>query len=312
MKRFLTVTPREGSACGPDDSAKQNIPPKKKFDDATYDREKRKRTFQDHWVAEFPWLCYDETTGKMACTTCQKHPQIADLKSTLVIGTDNIRKDPLYKHLKSTSHLACVSRQSKLDSKGNSTATTSTPIGRGILALHEKHRQRLNMLFNTAYGLAKKSRPFTDFETVCRIQIKNSMELGDNYINNKAVQQFTSCIAKMVTQLTSTDMQKARFLTVMSDRSTDTTIVEQEVIYVRYVRQGNPITKLASIQALEHGHAEGVHQGVMQGLARIGLNEKNLLPEESSTPTLVSANFDGAHTSPTSISMAHTSPLCCS
>ena len=103
----------------------------------------------------------------------------------------------------------------------------------GILALHEKHHQRLNMLFNTAYGLAKKSRPFTDFQTVCRIQIKNGMELGDNYINNKAVQQFTSCIAKMVTHLTSTDMQKARFLTVMSDGSIDTTIVEQEVIYVR-------------------------------------------------------------------------------
>ena len=58
----------------------------------------------------------------------------------------------------------------------------------------------------------------------------------------------------------------------MSDGSTDTTVVEQEVIYFCYVRQGNPITRLASIQALEHGYAEGGHQGMMQGLARIGLS----------------------------------------
>ena len=77
----------------------------------------------------------------MACTTCEKHPQISDPKSTLVIGTDKKKKDPLYKHLKSTSHLACVSQQSKLDSIGNPTATTAN--SRGILALHEKHSQRL-------------------------------------------------------------------------------------------------------------------------------------------------------------------------
>ena len=44
----------------------------------------------------------------------------------------------------------------------------------------------------------------------------------------------------------------------MSDGSTDTTIVEQEVVYVGYVDHGNPVTKLASSQALEYGNA-GVH-----------------------------------------------------
>ena len=185
-----------------------------------------------------------------------------------MLGTNKFRKDPLYKHEKSTCHIACVNHQCYLNSKGKLGSATSTAIGRGILALHEKHRKRLMILFNTAYGLAKKNRPFTDFPTVCSIQEKNGLVglLGEIYITDKAAKHFTSSIAKTMRQKTAVDLNKARFVSVMSDGSTDTTIVEQEVVYVRYVDHGNPVTKLASIQALEHGNAEGVHQGVMKGL----------------------------------------------
>ena len=145
------------------------------------------------------------------------------------------------------------------------------------------------ILFNTAYGLAKKNRPFTDFPTVCSIQKKNGLVglLGGIYITDKA--------AKTMRQKTAVDLHKARFVSVMSDGSTDTTIVEQEVVYVRYVDHGNQVTKLASIQALEHGNAEGVHQSVMKGLATMELlTADKIQPADSSFPTLVCANFDGA------------------
>ncbi len=150
------------------------------------------------------------------------------------------------------------------------------------------------MLFNTAYGLAKENRPFTDFPTVCSIQLKNGLELGDTYITNKAAQLFTGYIAKTLKNQTSAEIREKRFVTVMSDGSTDTTIVEQEVVYVRYVHHGNPVTRLASIEALDHGNAEGVHAGVMAGLASVNLSAENLKPTEATYPTLVSANFDGA------------------
>ena len=129
------------------------------------------------------------------------------------------------------------------------------------------------ILFNTAYGLAKKNSPFTDFPTVCNIQEKNRLVglLCEIYITDKAAKHFTSSITKTLRQKTAADLQKARFVSVMSDGSTDTTIDEQEVVYVQCVDHGNPVTKLASIQALEHGNAEGVHQGVMKGLATMEL-----------------------------------------
>ena len=111
----------------------------------------------------------------MACNVCRKFTRLSDPKSALVLGTNKFRKDPLYKHEKSTCHIACVNHQCYLDSKGKPGSATSTAIGRGILALHEKHRKRLMILFNTVYGLTKKNRPFTDFPTVCSIQEKNGL-----------------------------------------------------------------------------------------------------------------------------------------
>ena len=95
-------------------------------------------------------------------------------------------------------------------------------------------------------------------------------------------------------QKTAADLHKARFVPVMSDGPSDTIIVEQEVVYVRYSEHGNAVTQLASIQTLEHGNAEGVHQGVMKGLATMQLTADKLQPADSSYPTRVCANFDGA------------------
>ena len=106
-----------------------------------------------------------------------------------MLGTNKFREDPLYKHEKSTCHIACITHQCYLVSKGK--PWFATAIGPGILALHEKHRKRL------------MNRPFT-------------------------------------------------------------------------------------------GNAEGVHQGVMKRLATMELTADKPQPSDSSFPTLVCANFDGA------------------
>ena len=201
----------------------------------------------------------------MACNVCRKFTRLSN--PCPCARHKKIRKDLQYKHKKSTCHIACVNHPCYLDRKGKPGSATSTAIGCGISALHEKHRKRLMILFNTDYGLAKKNRPFTDFPTVCSIQEKNGLIglLCELYIIDKAAKHFTSSIAKTLRQKTAADLHKTRFVSVMSDGSTDTTIVEQEVVYVQYVDHCNPVTKFASIQALEHGNVEGVHRNGYYG-----------------------------------------------
>jgi hypothetical protein len=56
-----------------------------------------------------------------------------------------------------------------------------TPIGQSLLKLDESQRKRLESLFNTAYSVVKAGKPFSDYELICDIQVKNGLDLGENY-----------------------------------------------------------------------------------------------------------------------------------
>ena len=99
MKRFLTISPREGSepraatsGTGSSCHFVAATSTKRKFDNANYDKEKRKRTFQDQWFGEFAWLSYTSGNDTMACNVCRKFTRLSNPKSALVLGTNKFRK----------------------------------------------------------------------------------------------------------------------------------------------------------------------------------------------------------------------------
>ena len=121
MKRVLTISPREGLAPCAASSATSGTgsschfaaatSTKRKFDDANYDKEKRKITFQDQWFGEISWLSYTKNfkwilirnsirNDTMACNVWRKFTRSSDPMSALVLGTDILRKYPLYKREK--------------------------------------------------------------------------------------------------------------------------------------------------------------------------------------------------------------------
>jgi hypothetical protein len=47
------------------------------------------------------------------------------------------------------------------------------------LKLDESQRKCLESLFNTAYSVVKAGKPFSDYELICEIQVKNGLDLGE-------------------------------------------------------------------------------------------------------------------------------------
>ena len=85
MKRFLTISAREGSepraatsGTGSSCHFAAATSTKRKFDNANYDKEKRKRAFQDQWFGEFAWLSYTSGNDTMACNVCRKFTSFRD------------------------------------------------------------------------------------------------------------------------------------------------------------------------------------------------------------------------------------------
>ena len=71
-----------------------------------------------------------------------------------------------------------------------------TPIGQSLLKLDESQRKRLESLFNTAYGVVKAGKPFSDYELICEIQVKNGLDVGENYRNINGCKTFAASIAQ--------------------------------------------------------------------------------------------------------------------
>lgn len=61
-----------------------------------------------------------------------------------------------------------------------------TPIGRGILAIDLKARNKMRSLFKTAYDIANRAKPFTEYEHSLALKQKNGLDLGINYLHRKA------------------------------------------------------------------------------------------------------------------------------
>jgi hypothetical protein len=64
------------------------------------------------------------------------------------------------------------------------------------LKLDESQRKRLESLLKTAYGVVKAGKPFSDYELICEIQVKNGLDLGENYRNINGCKTFAASIAQ--------------------------------------------------------------------------------------------------------------------
>ena len=69
-------------------------------------------------------------------------------------------------------------------------------ILQNIRNVNEQLQEKMLKLFDTAYYLAVNERlTMSDFASLCTLQIKNSVDLGDFYLNNKRCKDFLESIS---------------------------------------------------------------------------------------------------------------------
>jgi len=255
------------------------VDPKRKYE------MKRVRCFKDSWVKEFPWVAFQKEKNIMICQECQAHPDIADKSSALFKGTSNFRKDALVSHNTSVKHSRCLERS--LANKHGS--KLSNMYERYVTKLDISAQTKMQHLFNTAFCVAKEALPFKSFEWLCNLQTKNGLDLGNSYINDKGCKSMIQSISALQTDNNKKSVLKARFISVLADGSTDSSITEQEVVYIRFVGEdGHPNTMFADLVPLQSATSPGVLQGIDKGLAAVGIS-LDIQKEK-----LIGCNFDGA------------------
>uniref|UniRef100_A0A3P8R1F9 C17orf113 probable zinc finger domain-containing protein n=1 Tax=Astatotilapia calliptera TaxID=8154 RepID=A0A3P8R1F9_ASTCA len=85
------------------------------------------------------------------------------------------------------------------------------------------------------------------------------------------------------------EIQESRFLSILADGSTDTGIIEQELVHVRYVRDNGDIaTYMIKCQPVKSANAAGILEAIDEAVNTMGIRE------DTWKKKVVCANFDGA------------------
>ena len=208
---------------------------KKQFESPTV----RVRNFQESWKDTFPWVVRNAKQDLMHCSRCRRYPCFANRQSSLYIGCGSGRKhriDSLYHHNASKEHYCC-SLQFEKDSNPHYVEPIQAAVQRNVVQLSEKRRSALQCLFNTAFFVAHGELAFKKFAGLCELQKKNGVQFGYQYKNDKGCKTFISHIAQVEKGKIQSAVSDSRFIFILSDGSTDSGIVEQETVYVRYVNK---------------------------------------------------------------------------
>ena len=255
----------------------------------TYEK-KRKRSFQSHWGSEFPWVVHDQDSETMYCGWCKKYPGIADMSCNLFVGVggDKFRRQNLQAHLETSKH-KMVSNRWESDKQREGITPVQTLFHKYVNSISHKCQETLTFLFNTAFYVAQSKIAFREFHKLCGLQKKNGVDFGQNYKNDKAVKGMILSIADVEKTRITELISNCRFFCVLADGSTDSAILEQESVHVRFLNSvGEPETVFAGLVQLEHGNSVGVLSGIDKALDSLNVNI------EGQKSKLVHSNLDGA------------------
>ena len=97
--------------------------------------------------------------------------------------------------------------------------------------------------------------------------------LGDNYLSRKACARFVQSIAEDIKGDLRSSIKNSRFVSILSDGSADKRIIEEEIVYVRFVEDGKPHTKLVSVESPKFVNAAGIMTAIQHSIATLKLDE---------------------------------------
>ena len=230
-----------------------------------------KRKFQPQWFSDFEWVIYDDKTKTMTCKYCKSRPNLAgktDFAS--LTGSDKFKRETLTSHSQSKRHEKC--RDSVLSAAISIEKSSLVTSFKKQDYMHEEAvAYELAVKMNTAYCIAKEEMSFTKMKPLILLQKKNGLEVTATYDNDVRCAELVSTIADTLQEENAKKVNDCNYISIMIDGATDSSVTENEAVYVRYVKEGQPDNLLVSLTEVSHAHADGLVDCINSAIEKFGI-----------------------------------------
>ena len=140
-------------------------------------KSKRDRKYQTSRERDFPWLVHDDEKNTMKCKICYSFPKIADKSSSLFIGNGAFRRTTIQAHAKSKTRFKCFEANFARENPG------AAPMRTVLRNMNAQVNEKLQKLFNSNYFISRENLAFARFPQLCKLQMKNGVDLGERNLN---------------------------------------------------------------------------------------------------------------------------------
>ena len=121
-----------------------------------------------------------------------------------------------------------------------------TPAVKFLRTLNNKTLDKFTKLFKTSHALENHNQPFTDYNWLCQLDEAKGLKIGKTYRNSKSATHFMKAIAQVERKSLASAVKTAKFVSVLSDGSTDSAVCEQEMFFLRWHAHGKICGKYPS------------------------------------------------------------------
>ena len=222
------------------------------------------RNFLEKWREGRPWQIYGDDE-KMHCSYCIEAGTNSEWTSlrgqnAFIDGSLHFKVDNLQDHEMSIGHknaqaLHLAKRQ-----------PIETPAAKGLLRLNKRVKAALMTKMRNIHATAKMGRPFRDFLYLCDLDRAKGLDIGFTYCNATCCIALLEAVAYPIRQETVELLENAKFFSITSDGSTDTTGVEQEFIYLRTCRGGVITQRMLCAGQPDSTRAEDIYIFINQSI----------------------------------------------
>lgn len=236
------------------------------------------------WKTEHTWLTI--RNHRMYCTTCTKWEQklvscrnFSD--SFISKGSDNFRISNVRDHAKSQMHEEAINQENRevMGENYRQHVVKLIPqdnVLRGYFKkMSENERKMMKQLFEVSYFIGKQGRPFSDFPQLLELEKLHGVNFPSSYGHRNACKEFIQYTSETIFEETiKNKVLRANFISVLCDGSTDSGILEKEVIYIVFVDPDTfvPTCSYFALKDLSSQDAAGIKEGIKEAFHKKGLD----------------------------------------
>ena len=267
---------------------------------ANNERKIPKINTQQKWKESNTWLTF--TKEGMKCTLCcqweEKIHSCGNFSEVFLKGSTNYRLSSVNDHAKTDQHKKSVllTEQQVAANAGEhyrqkitQNIPINSPIAQGFKKMAEGEKDSLKKLFDLAYLIAKKGRPYSDFSDFVALEKLHGVKYCVRYDHRNACSEFIKCISENLFEgNVKQKLTCVNFVTVLCDGSTDSAVIEKECIYVLFVDPDTfePTMSFFSLKDVPSQDAIGIEASIRAAFREHGL--------ENLTDRVVFLASDGA------------------